>query len=79
MSVVTVGLPSVETKLAGGKFAWCVLGKLGKARNGIPPALNGRQLAIVRIKQLKNTLYAAVPSALDHASKSSHNELPAHC
>ena len=48
---------------------------LGKALNRIPPALSGSQLAIARIKQLKNT-YVVVPSALDYALKSYHNELP---
>ena len=42
---------------------------LGKALNRIPQALSGRQLTITRIKQMSKN--AVVPSALDHALKSS--------
>ena len=48
---------------------------LGKAINGILPALGVRQLAITRIKQM--CINAVVHCALDHASKSSHNGLHA--
>ena len=61
---------SVETKPASS-----LVESMGKALNGIPRVLSGRQLAITRIKQMRKN--AVVPSALDYASKCSHNELHA--